>query len=271
MNTTPQRVDLEELSHVACLAAEAGGRKAVEWQHRVSEQDVREKAGPSDLVSQADLETERAISELLEEHRPDDAVLGEEHGHSHGSSGVQWIVDPIDGTISYLYGRTDWAVSVAATDEHGSILCGAVMEPGHGRLTHGAKALGTWVDGVRQHVNERTALAEVLVEVNFGRPEQRQRAGDMVNALMPSIRGLRRGGSAAAALANLATGRNDAVWSPGLRVWDAAAGLVLVLEAGGVVGDLRGSSEGHWPGSGDILAAPDTLWEPLREILAQVY
>ncbi len=269
--TKPNRPDLEELSHVACLAAEIGARKALEWQQRVNEEDVREKEGPSDLVSKADLETEQTIRDVLESRRPDDAVLGEEQGQRRGSSGVRWIVDPIDGTNSYLYGRSDWAVSVAAANEDDSLLCGAVVEPGLGRLTHAARDRGTWVDGAKQHVTGRTDLAEALIEVNFGSPDQRERAGDMVSALVPSARGLRRGGSAAVALANLASGRSDAVWIPGLHIWDAAAGIVLVTEAGGLVGDLTGSSEGRWPESGDVLAAGTPLWEPLRALLATVY
>jgi myo-inositol-1(or 4)-monophosphatase len=272
MTTSSILPDPKELSHLACLAAETGGQTALEWQHRASEQDVREKEGPSDLVSRADLETEQAIRDVLQAHRPDDAVLGEEHGHHHGSSGVRWIVDPIDGTNSYLYGRSDWAVSVAAADENGNLLCGAVMEPSHARLTHAAKGHGTWIDGAKKQVTvtQRTELSEALVEVNFGRPEQRRRAGAMVNALVPSVRGLRRGGSAAVALANLAAGRNDGAWIPGLHLWDAAAGIVLVLEAGGVVGDLSGASDG-FPESGNVLAASAELWGTLRMILAPVY
>jgi myo-inositol-1(or 4)-monophosphatase len=93
----------------------------------------------------------------------------------------------------------------------------------------------------------------------------------MIDALVPRVRDVRRGGSAAAALAQLATGRADAVWVPGLQPWDCAAGVLLVQESGGLVGDLAGPSAGTWPASGDVLAAGRNLWEPLRTLLAGVY
>jgi len=223
------------------------------------------------MVSNADLDTERAIREVLRRHRPHDAVVGEEHGATGGSKGVQWLVDPIDGTTSYLYGRPDWAVSVAAVDGDGLILCGAVAEPDLARLTWASRGHGTYVNGERATLNDRTRLDEVLMEVNLGTPAQHRVAGTMVDALLPSVRDLRRGGSAAASLAGLAAGRADAVWSPGIQSWDGAAGVLLVLEAGGVVGDLDGPSGGRWPRSGDVLAAHPELWSTLRKLLAPAY
>jgi myo-inositol-1(or 4)-monophosphatase len=114
-------------------------------------------------------------------------------------------------------------------------------------------------------------LSRALVEINLGRPDQRPQAPDMVAALTPRVRDLRRGGSAAAALAHVATGRADAAWLPGLQPWDIAAGVLLVQEAGGVVGDLSGRSDGTWPRSGDVLAASKDLFEPLRGLLAAAY
>jgi myo-inositol-1(or 4)-monophosphatase len=264
-------MDLDELTRVARHAAEEGARVARAWQDPGVGRTVREKAGPRDLVSQADLETEAVIRRILREHRPGDTIIGEEHGSSAGHAGVTWLVDPIDGTTSYLYGRADWAVSVAALGQDGRIVSGVVAEPGHGRLTYATRGKGALVDGLPASVTSRTALGEALVEVNFGRPDQHGRAGRMVDALLPRVRDLRRGGSAAASLAGVAAGRADAVWSPGLQPWDGAAGIVLVLEAGGVVGDLDGPSDGRWPASGDVLAAPEALWEPLRRLLAEAY
>jgi myo-inositol-1(or 4)-monophosphatase len=112
-------------------------------------------------------------------------------------------------------------------------------------------------------------LSRALVEVNFGRPDQRPRAGAQLDALLPRVRDVRRGGSAAAALAQVATGRAEAYWGPGLRAWDGSAGLLLVTEAGGRVGDLGGETGAVWPRSGDVLASAAGLWEPLREALAR--
>jgi myo-inositol-1(or 4)-monophosphatase len=264
-------MDLEELTRVARLAAEAGAECALSWQRRTAERSVREKAGPWDLVSQADLETEEAIRGVLSKHRPDDAFRGEELGADEGTTGVSWLVDPIDGTTSYLYGRADWAVSVAALGPDERLVAGVVVEPSYGRTSRATQGRGTVVDDRPGLVSARTELAEALVEINFGRRDQHPRAGAMVDVLLRQVRDLRRGGSAASSLANVAGGRADAVWSPGLQPWDGAAGALLVLEAGGVVGDLDGPSDGRWPASGDVLAAPEALWEPLRDLLVGVY
>jgi len=262
---------LEELTRVARLAAEAGAATAVGWQHPSAGRTVREKAGPWDLVSQADLEAEKAIRHVLEKHRPDDAVLGEELGAGSGSTGITWVIDPIDGTTSYLYGRADWAVSVAARAADGQLLAGAVVEPAYDRTTWASRDSGTMVDGEPVSLRECGDLREALVQVNFGRREQHRCAGEMVDALLARVRDLRRDGSAASSLVHLAAGRADAVWSPGLQPWDGAAGVLLVLQSGGVVGDLDGPSGGRWPPSGDVLAAPASLWGPLRDLLASVY
>jgi myo-inositol-1(or 4)-monophosphatase len=93
----------------------------------------------------------------------------------------------------------------------------------------------------------------------------------VIDALVPRVRDVRRGGSAAAALAQVATGRADALWAPGLQPWDCAAGVLLVQEAGGTVGDLDGPSPGTWPASGDVLAAAGPLWKALQEVLTPAW
>ncbi|WP_193048460.1 inositol monophosphatase family protein [Mycolicibacterium baixiangningiae] len=268
-----ESAESEQLLEVARLAAEAGAAVALEWQGRASSLDIEQKTGPRDLVSRADREAEDSIRSVLGRLRPDDGVLGEEGGTTPGVSDVQWAVDPIDGTTNYLYGRSDWAVSVAAVRRSDRrILAGAVAEPMLGRLTMaraGGGVSGTHIPTAAQA--ESASLHQALIEVNFGREDQKDRAGPMVNALVPNVRDVRRGGSAACALAQVATGRVDAVWAPGLQPWDCAAGVLLVLEAGGTVGDLSGPTPGTWPESGDVLAADPALWASLREILAAIY
>nr|WP_161556699.1 inositol monophosphatase [Micromonospora acroterricola] len=265
-------MDLDELLTVARRAADAGAQAAMDWRRRVDELTVEEKAGPDDLVSQADREAERAIRAVLAAHRPDDGILGEEDGSVEGSSGIRWIVDPIDGTTNYLYGRPDWAVSVAAARVDGDeLLAGVVAEPMVGRTAEAVRGGGAWAAGVRLPRLRGVDLERTLIEVNLGRGDQKSRAGRMVDALVPRVRDVRRGGSAAAALAQLATGRVDAVWLPGLSPWDYAAGVLLVQEVGGRVGDLAGPCEGSWPASGDVLAAPAERWETLRELIAGAY
>jgi myo-inositol-1(or 4)-monophosphatase len=261
----------DEVTRVAALAAAAGAEIALSRQRDPG--DISEKDGPRDLVSEADVETERAIRSIIATERPGDAVLGEEHGHTDGDDThtIEWLVDPIDGTTSYLYGRSDWAVSVAARTSDGHLISGVVAEPSHARVTIATHEKGAWVDGQVANVTSNTSLSRALVEVNFGTPDQRPRGGEMVSILLDRVRDIRRGGSAAAALAKVAAGRADAVWSPGLQPWDGAAGVLLVLEAGGVVGDLDGPTGDQWPASGNVLAAPPGLWGPLRDLLAAVY
>jgi myo-inositol-1(or 4)-monophosphatase len=263
---------LEEVLAVALRAADAGAQVALRWRERASQLRIEEKAGPGDLVSQADRETEDAIRAVLTDQRPDDGILGEEHGEVAGRSDVCWLIDPIDGTTSYLYGRSDWAVSVAAADRDGKLLAGVVAEPSAGRLAHARSGAVTCSGGVPVTAARQDDLVRALVEVNLGRPDQRLRAGAMVAALAPRVRDLRRGGSAAAALAGVATGRADAAWLPGLQPWDCAAGVLLVQQAGGVVGDLSSElTAGTWPRSGDVLAAGPGLFEPLRSLLSAAY
>jgi myo-inositol-1(or 4)-monophosphatase len=264
--------DPAELLTVARLAAEAGAQVAMAWRERADRLRIEEKDGPADLVSQADRDVEAAVRAVLSRRRPDDGVLGEEHGEVTGASGVRWIVDPIDGTTSYLYGRADWAVSIAAATTDGDRLLAAVVaEPVLGRFTEAHLGGGTWSAGARCGVRSVDDPARALVEINLGTPRQQAQAGPMVSALLPRVRDLRRGGSAAAALAMVATGRADAAWIPGVHSWDCAAGVLLVREAGGLVGDLAATVSDTWPHGGDVLATGGGLWEPLRQALRTAY
>ncbi|MCU1595953.1 MAG: hypothetical protein JWO12_3345 [Frankiales bacterium] len=241
----------------------------MDWMHR--DVVVEHKAGPDDLVSEADRDSERTIRDVLSRRRPHDAVRGEEGDDQSGTSGITWVVDPIDGTTSYLYGRADWSVSVAAVGPTGEVVAAAVVEPVLGLVTHAWAGGGTWQGAERVAELASAQLARALVELNLGRPDQKHRSGQVLDALVPRIRDVRRGGSAAAALARLATGRADAAWLPGLKPWDCAAGVLLVTEAGGVVGDLEGSTGSCVPDSGDVLAASVLLWPQLRELLHPVW
>jgi myo-inositol-1(or 4)-monophosphatase len=261
--------DPAELLEVARRAVRAGAEVAMSWRERAKGLRIEEKDGPADLVSQADRETEAAIRAELGRHRPHDGIFGEEDGETTGESGVRWIVDPIDGTTSYLYGRADWSVSVAAADTTGDRLLAAVVaEPMLGRFVEAHLGGGTWSAGVRCQVRAVDDPARALIEVNFGTPEQQKQAGRMVGALVPCVRDLRRGGSAAGSLAKVASGRADAAWIPGIHPWDCAAGVLLVQEAGGLVGDLTGVIPGTWPPGGAVFAARAGGLDPLRAPIA---
>jgi myo-inositol-1(or 4)-monophosphatase len=265
-------VETRELLAVARRAAEAGVEVASAWARRREELRVEEKAAADDLVSQADRDTEAAIRAVLAERRPEDGILGEEQGSAAGSSGIEWLIDPIDGTTNYLYGRADWAVSVAAVHSaNARTMAGVVAEPALGRVTEASRGGGAWSEGRRLRRRSGVELERSLVEVNWGRPRQRRLAADLLRELVPRVRDVRRGGSAAAALVQVADGRADAYWGPGLQAWDGTAGALIAAEAGAEVGDLDGPSGGDWPASGNVLAAAPGLWEPLHRLLRGVY
>ena len=259
---------MDTLLDVAVQTARAAGDVALAWTRR-SGLEVEHKSGPSDLVSQADRDAEHAAREVLSRLRPDDAVVGEEAAATAGSTGVSWYVDPIDGTTNYLYGRDDWCVSVAAVVD-GLTVAAAVLEPVPGRLTTAVPGGGTRCDGERVQVRRPPSLSVAVLELGLGRGERRARAGSVYGAVVPRLRDVRRGGSAAIALANVARGRADAVWNPGLQPWDMAAGVLLVIEAGGVVGDLDALTAGM-PASGEVLAGDAATVEALRALLQQAY
>ena len=265
---------LEELLDTAYDVARAAGAAALAWRERTG-LIVQEKTGPGDLVSQADRDAEQAARDVLARRRPGDAVTGEEAGTTCGTDladQVRWLVDPIDGTTNYVYGRDDWAVSVAAVDaDSGAVLAGVVAEPASGRLTGARLGGGTRCNGRLVQIRATTSLDQVVADVGLGRAAHRPLAGRLFELAVPQLRDLRRSGSAALALVHVATGRADACWGPGLQPWDAAAGLLLVVEAGGVVGDLDGPGDGAFPASGNVLAAAPAVFEPLRHLLCEVY
>lgn len=262
-------MDTEELLDVAVETARAAAAVALGWRERLLELTVEHKSGPGDLVSEADRDAEQAARQVLARRRPDDGVVGEEAEATRGSSGVDWYVDPVDGTTNYLYGRDDWCVSVGAWRD-GRPVAGVVLEPVTGRTSSATAGGGAWCDGQRLSVRRPPSLELAVVELGLGRGARRAGSGRVVGTLVPRLRDVRRGGSAAIALANVAQGRADAVWSPGLLPWDLAAGVLLVTEAGGVVGDLDGPVDGM-PASGEVLAGDAALVEALRPLLVQAY
>jgi myo-inositol-1(or 4)-monophosphatase len=261
-----------ELLEVAREAAAVGAELALSWWKNLDQLIIEQKTGPSDLVSQADRQVEDAVRGVLSHHRPDDGVLGEEGGELLGTSGITWVIDPIDGTLAYLYGLPDWTVSIAAARPAGEeVLAGVVVAPVLDRVVAACTGGGTTLNGRPVRVRSAAALDHALVSINFGRADRQTKAGRMIDALVPRVRHVRRGGSTAAGLAEVATGSADAAWTPGAKPWDIAAGALLVREAGGVIGDLDGVTGSGWPASGEVLAAPAGLWEPIRALLARAY
>jgi myo-inositol-1(or 4)-monophosphatase len=202
------------------------------------------KSSDTDLVSDADREAERTVRELLERERPNDGLVAEEGSRVEADSGRRWIVDPLDGTVNFLYGIPVWAVSVALEDGEG-LAAGVVHSPVNGETFLAERGAGARlsVDGRSEptplRVRDCTALARAMVATGFSyEPERRAAQADVVARLLPLARDIRRAGAAAIDLAWLAAGRLDAFYERGLKRWDWAAGRLLVEEAGGTIGWL---------------------------------
>jgi myo-inositol-1(or 4)-monophosphatase len=226
--------------------------------------NVTAKSSPTDLVSEADHAAERLIRERLASARPGDGFLGEEGGDAEGTSGLRWVVDPLDGTINFLFGVPQWAVSIACEDADGT-LAGVIYDPMRDELWTAERDGPALLDGREIHGSERSDLATTLVATGFGYDAAvREYQAGIVAELLPQVRDIRRLGSAALDLAWTAAGRYDAFYERGLNAWDLAAGELLCRRAGLAVRVLEPAP----PAAGGLLVAPASLIEPLAAIVA---
>jgi myo-inositol-1(or 4)-monophosphatase len=226
--------------------------------------DISAKSTPTDLVSEADRAAERLIRERLLAERPGDAILGEEGGDAAGTTGVRWIVDPLDGTTNFLFGIPQWCVSVACEDGDGA-LAGAVYDPMHDELWAAERDGPATLNGRPFRSPGRADLATALIATGFGYDAGARAAqADVVRRVLPSVRDIRRAGSAALDLVWTAAGRVDAYYEWGVQPWDLAAGELICRRAGLEVGRLE--PVGETTGDG-IIVAPPGLLEPLRALL----
>lgn len=197
------------------------------------------KSSPSDLVTEVDRANETLIVGRIMTERPGDGVIGEEGSEHPSTSGVEWIIDPIDGTTSFVHGYPGWTVSVAAAVD-GAVVAGAVADPTHldadGEVSVFSAALGFGAhrNGVKLSVSSCTQLSRSLIGTGFSFDARtRQRQAAVLGELFPRIRDIRRCGSAALELCRVAAGEIDGFFEIGLNRWDSAAGLLIVLESGG--------------------------------------
>lgn len=228
---------------------------------------LRSKTTPTDLVSEADLTAERLIRDRLAAARPGDAVLGEEggdHGPEHSqASGLQWVVDPLDGTINYLFGIPQWAVSVACEDADGA-LAGVIHDPMRGETFAASRSGAATLESSAVEASKTEDLATALVATGFAYDAKvRARQSEVVTHLLPVVRDIRRMGSAALDLAWTACGRYDAYYERAVERWDVAAGTLLCERAGLQVRPLEGADL-----PAGILVAPAGIIEELHSIVA---
>ncbi|HET7408365.1 MAG TPA: inositol monophosphatase family protein [Mycobacteriales bacterium] len=254
-------VIVEELLGLALdLARRAGDLLLTQ---RPANLEVDTKSSPTDVVTDMDTAAERLIVGGLRAARPGDGVLAEEGASAESSTGVRWVVDPLDGTVNYLYGIPDWAVSIAA-EVDGETAVGVVNDPSKKRVYAAVRGRGATCNDRPLRCSARTDLAQALVGTGFGYAADRRAAqARVLDGVLPKVRDIRRIGAAALDLCSVAAGRLDAFYERGLNPWDLAAGGLIAREAGAVVGGLRGG-----PAGPDlVIAAPPALFGPLHDVL----
>jgi len=265
--------DRGRLLTLACAAAcEAGEMLA---SHHGRPAVVGTKTSPTDVVTEMDQAAERLIRARIGAERPGDSILGEEGGQTGAGAAVRWIVDPLDGTVNYLYGLPDWAVSIAA-EVGGRIVAGAVCVPRRGTLFGAVLGGGSWQSSVTNLTpagrralacNRDVPLSRALVATGFGyEPGRRRVQGEVLSAILPRVRDIRRNGACAADLCSLAAGNVDAYYERGVQYWDIAAGSLIASEAGAIVAGLDGTPAGP----AMTLAAGPALFAELHDLLVSL-
>jgi len=271
----------ELLALAVAIAHEAGELLA---ERRTPPKVVQTKTSPTDVVTEMDQAAERLIRNRILAERPDDAILGEEGGQIGGDAPVRWIVDPLDGTVNYLYGLPDWAVSIAA-EVGGQVVAGTVCAPRRGILYGAVRGGGAWRAALagpgssfsdRYHDRHVTAdreplactadvsLSRALIATGFGYERGRRVVqGEVLSAVLPRVRDIRRNGACSVDLCSLAAGNVDGYYERGVQYWDIAAGTLIAREAGAVVGGLAGKPAGP---SMTIGAGP-ALFAELHDLL----
>jgi len=223
---------------------------------------VSTKSTPTDMVTQWDAQGERIIAALLADIRPNDGILGEEGALTSSSSGITWVVDPIDGTTNFMYGIPVFAVSIAACDEHGPV-AGAVYVPPTRELFVAARGHGAWLQGHRLQCSDADSIDQALVATGFSySSSERAKQITRLTNIVPQVRDLRRIGSAATDLCYVAAGRLDAYFEENLQPWDYMAGMLIATEAGVRCTDFAGGPVS----TGQVLAAG-----PSRHHLMQLF
>ena len=277
-------VDLCELA--VRLAVAAGEELLVRQQSlSIDAADVETKTSVSDPVSAADRASEKLITDGLTSARPGDGLLGEEGASRPSATGLTWVIDPLDGTVNYLYGRPDWCVSIAVEDEQGAV-ASAVHQPRTGSTWSATRNGGAhrrdtppyqtvwyarddapyqtvWYGGRRLGPMREVGLETALVGTGFSYlPDRRAEQAEHLRRLLPAVRDIRRGGSAALDLCSVADGTSDAYYEHLIQPWDIAAGALIAREAGATV--VRGPGTAFPEG---ILAAAPSLAAGLLDIL----
>lgn len=264
---------MQPLANMALRAARKAGQIIVRALDRVDRVNAEQK-GKNDWVSDIDRAAEAAIIETLLTAYPDHGFLGEESGHREGHDGhTTWIIDPLDGTTNFIHGIPHFAISIAAIDKPlakgGKIIAGGIFDPMRNEFFFAEPGKGAFLNDRRIRVSGRRNMGECLFATGLpylgrGSEDDHAMALKETGAVMAQTSGIRRMGAAALDLAWVAAGRFDGFWEHGLNIWDIAAGVLIVREAGGFVSDFAARDKAL---QGDIVAANSNCHGDLLKLL----
>ncbi|QIK62492.1 inositol monophosphatase [Leucobacter viscericola] len=269
--TATTHADPKELATIASRIARTAGKRILELRS-AGVTVAATKSSIVDMVTEADRECERLVVAALREARPDDSIVGEEGAAIEGSSGITWVIDPIDGTTNYLYDLPVYSVSIAATvpdttafADGRRAIAGAVYNPCNDELFEAHEGGGARLNGAPIRISEKRELATALIGTGFGYTVERKREQlEMLGRILPLIRDIRRLGSAAYDLCLVAAGRLDAFFEKGLQPWDYAAAALIAREAGATI---LGRDDATPPGEPLIFVADPHLASELRAVV----
>lgn len=250
--------------NIAVKAARQAGNIIIRFLDRRDELTVTSKA-PNDFVTEADQRAEQEIVSVIRKAFPDHAILAEESGWHEGDD-FQWIIDPLDGTTNFLHGFPQFAVSIALRAK-GRLEHAVVYDPLSQELYTASRGQGAYLNNHRIRVSRAKSLHGALLGTGFPfkQPQHLDTYLDTFRALHPHAAGIRRAGSAALDLAYVAAGRLDGFWEIGLSPWDMAAGVLLIQEAGGLIGDFSGGHD--YMESGNLIAGNPKLFKIITQTI----
>ncbi|MBN2648079.1 MAG: inositol monophosphatase [Thiotrichales bacterium] len=255
--------------NIAIEAAQAAGKVIRFYQERFDQIAIEHK-GRNDYVSQCDHEAEAAIIKTIRKYHPNHAILAEESGQHSGDKlcGVEWIIDPLDGTTNFLHQFPQYAVSIAVR-EKGKLTHAAIYDPVAEEMFSASRGAGAYLNQFRIRVSEQKQLNDALLATGFPYHDFSYIDAYLASfkVFMTSTAGIRRAGSAALDLAYVACGRVDGFWEFNLKPWDIAAGALLIKEAGGLVTDFNGSE--NYLETGNVMAANPKLYKPMAQVIGQ--
>lgn len=256
---------MHPMLNIAVQAARNAARIIVRYVDRLDAVEVSEKKR-NDFVTQVDCLSEREIIDTIHKTYPAHAVLAEEAGFIEGNEEYVWVVDPLDGTTNFIHGFPQFAISIALK-HRGNLEVGVVYDPLRQELFTAARGEGAQLNNRKIRVSNCKKLSNALVGTGFPFKKSHHFKNylNTFENIFPMTAGVRRAGAAALDLAYVAAGRLDGFWEMTLKEWDMAAGVLLVKEAGGLVGDFH--NEGHYLDSGNLIAGNPKIYKALLDIV----